>query len=571
MIPVPPNTKYPRTRRPASEPKADAPKGEVAELFPGKSAGSSSGKKEILLGQDVDRVVDECEALIAQDVGIYQRDGQLVRVTHTAESEADAKTLMGTPQIRALQPATLTEHLTRLASFVRFDGRAKRWVPAMPSGAIVAALGARGQWRNVRPLAGITEAPSMRPDGTIVQTPGLYDPVTRFLFMPNEVFPLIADHPTQDEAREALRQLREPFADFPFATEADASAVLAGVLTLLARPAIEGSVPAFLNDATTPGTGKTLVTDVTSMIGTGRPTSKMGYPANDEELSKVLGAYAIRGASLINFDNISRAFGGAPIDRCLTACGAVEQRVLGKSELPSLSWTAVMTGSGNNLEVQGDTGRRVLVSRLETKLENPEERTGFRHHPLLPWVAAQRPRLVHAALTILRAYVVAGRPSQGLREWGSFEKWSTLIASALVFAGASDPMGARASGDGVVNTEKVSYVVLLRGLKRLDEGGGMTAKEVIARLYPPQDRAQGPQPPDGNDDMREAVETLTEARTGRTPEVSALSYVLRRLRGRILGGGIKLVRADEGSRLARWRVEDVRDEQHYRDDSDNSQ
>ncbi len=42
-------------------------------------------------------------------------------------------------------------------------------------------------------------------------------------------------------------------------------------------------------------------------------------------------------------------------------------------------------------------------------------------------------------LTILGAYVQAGRPSMNLRHWGSFEGWSDLVRGAVVFAGLPDP------------------------------------------------------------------------------------------------------------------------------------
>lgn len=511
----------------------------------------------IRLGADVHRVVDQCEELIATDDEIYQRNGTLARVTRTAESEADAMTLEGTPQIRTVQPATLVERLTRLSNFVRFDYRSGRWIDAAPSGTVVAALSARAQWRGVRPLIGVIEAPAMRPDGSIVEVEG-YDNATGFYFAPNAAFLPVPSGPSQAHARAALAELAEPFADFPFASDAHQSAMLSAVLTLLARPAIAGNVPAIIIDATTRGTGKTLGADVVSIIATGRQTAKMGYPTNDEELEKVLGAYALRGAALINFDNVTRSFGGGPIDRCLTAGGSVELRILGKTEVPSLPWRALVLATGNNVEVHGDTGRRVLISRLESPIENPEERTGFRHHPLAPWVATERLRLVRAALTILRAYTLAGRPDVGVRTWGSFEEWTGLVASALVFAGAADPLMARASGDDAIDTEKGHLVTLLRGLARLDVGQGVTAKEAIDRLYP-SDYLRGHAAPDGNDDIREAIETLTKHPAGKgAPKSSSLGYVLRKTRGRILGGR-KLVAPKDRTGTTRWRVQSAGD------------
>ncbi len=44
-----------------------------------------------------------------------------------------------------------------------------------------------------------------------------------------------------------------------------------------------------------------------------------------------------------------------------------------------------------------------------------------------------------AALTLLRAYVVDGRPPHGLTPYGSFEAWSDLIRSALVWCDQPAP------------------------------------------------------------------------------------------------------------------------------------
>jgi putative DNA primase/helicase len=506
----------------------------------------------IVLGADLHRVIDDAAEVLPRDGTIYQRDGRLVQVVRTAASEADALTLEGTPQIRGLSHATLAERLTRLASFAKRNSSGD-WVYAIPPKLVIEALAARGQWRAVRPLVAVVEAPTLRPDGSVMQRAG-YDGATGFVFMPSEDFPQVSDAPTLDDARAALEELKEPFADFPYASEAHAAVPIAAVLTILARPAIDGNVPAFLFDAPTRGTGKTLQTDVISIITSGRPSAKIGWPASDEELEKVVGAYALRGAPVINFDNVTRAFGGAPIDRCLTCGGSVELRVLGKSEVPALPWRAVVLASGNNIELSGDTARRVLVSRIESPLEHPEDRDDFKHPDLLGWVTAERPRLVRAALTILRAYAVAGRPAVGVKRWGSFEVWSDLIPSALVWAGAADPMLARPSVDAGIEPEKLALLSLLDAWARLDaEGQGMSAKNVIELLYTPE-RLRGGAPPDGFDAVREAIEALTKpAMPGKAPSPRALGYALRRFRGRVVGGRKFIGHADR-SGVMRWSV-----------------
>jgi len=90
-------------------------------------------------------------------------------------------------------------------------------------------------------------------------------------------------------------------------------------------------------------------------------------------------------------------------------------------------------------KVSGDIGRRLVPIELDAGVERPELRSVFKHRDLEAWVLRERRRLVVAALTILRAYVVAGRPTQKLSSFGSFEGWSDLVRSALTWIGAADP------------------------------------------------------------------------------------------------------------------------------------
>src|SRR5262249_45777283 len=138
-------------------------------------------------------------------------------------------------------------------------------------------------------------------------------------------------------------------------------------------------------------------------------------------------------------DNVSGVLGGASFDALLTGT-SWSDRLLGVSKMTGrLRATTQWLASGNNLVFGADTPRRTLVCRLESKEENPEEREGFRHANLLAWVKENRARLAVAAVTILRAYHVAGRPKMGLKEWGSFDGWSNLVRNAVVWCGMDDP------------------------------------------------------------------------------------------------------------------------------------
>lgn len=488
-------------------------------------------RPQIEIGAELHANADAGIKALSADPDLYQRDGFLVHVVRPVEPDGYVEA--GTPIVRPMALPTLRERSTKAAAWMKWDARKKELVQRVPPDNIISAIHSRGEWKGIRPLTGVTEAPSMRPDGTIIDRPG-HDPSTGYLYEPATKFPKVKDAPTRADAERALALLSEPFVDFPWSSPASKSAVIAAVLSLVARPAIAGSCPAFACDANTRGSGKSLLADVCAIIATGRGASRMSWPPDDVELEKVLGGYALRSAAYICFDNITRPFGGGPLDRCLTADDRVELRVLGRSEVPSMRWRTVVLATGNNIDLHSDTSRRVLLARIESDDENPEERTGFKHHDLRAWVKENRGPLVHAALTILRAYIVAGRPDMGTGTWGSFEAWAELIPPALVHAGAANPLEARPLTQGREDAEKAALAALLTGWARLSKEG-ITVRDAIGSLYS-RDYLRGESIPDGFDGLREAIEYFAPTRPGSPPSTAKLGYALRRFRRRVVGG-----------------------------------
>lgn len=507
------------------------------------------GRVDVLLTPDVHQVTDQMVTALRADESLYQRGGELVHVIRHV-SEEDRRFAVGTPIVRS---APLSWLIDRVSGHARCltktkKGDYKHVVPPTPR---VRAVLERGEWSGIRHLESIIESPSMRPDGTIIQEPG-YDAATRSLYIPNGTFNAVADAPTHGDAALAYAHLADLFRDFPYVSREHQSATIACIVTLLARPAILGSVPCWVFDASSKRSGKSLQMDVVSIVATGRAASRMTFPADDDkELESVLSSYALAGARIVPFDNVARPFGGAALDKCVTAIDSVDLRVLGRSELRTMPWRALIMASGNNVAFRDDMLPRVLSPRLESPLENPETRTDL---PDLRAIAlSRRPALVADALTILRAYVVAGRPPVPTQRWGGFDAWVSLVASALVWAGAPDPMGARRGLAGDEDPTKAAECALVAGwatLCRDVSPTGLTVSAALAALYP---APRSDEPPDGRNDLREAIEHLTAARPGAAPASRRVGEALRKLKSRPISGQ-KLVSEQVKGGIARWRV-----------------
>lgn len=410
-----------------------------------KAKEKTFGRPEIKSTVKIGEMVDALEqAILGAGDLLFVRAGVLCRLIHGSKSEKPIKRDEGAPIIAAAP----TAHILELASRCAYWTESKKVegefvdVACYPPRFAIDALATRGTW-DFPALHGIIQAPTLRHDGSLLDKPG-YDADSGLWFDPGTtVFPDIPAKPTLQDAKAAIDELLEIFQDFPFLEETDKSAALAFLLTLLCRYAIDGNVPMFLARASTPGTGKSLLVDAVSVVATGRKAARMAQEDNEDEARKRMFSLAIAGDPLVLIDNVSRPLGSAALDAAITG-GVIRDRILGRSEMASAPWNAVVSASGNNLTVKGDLARRVIPIDLDARMEKPEERENFKHGDLLAWCKSNRGRLVAAGLTVLRGFIVARKPKQSIAQYGSFEQWSGLVRSSLVWCGLPDPASGRA-------------------------------------------------------------------------------------------------------------------------------
>jgi hypothetical protein len=188
-------------------------------------------------------------------------------------------------------------------------------------------------------------------------------------------------------------------------------------------------------------TGKTLLLNAVSMIGTGREPSFMSQGKDGEEDEKRFLAALMKNDLMLVIDNIARDVEGDALCTILTEA-QWQCRRLGASENVTVPTNCLIAMSGNNLTFKGDMTTRAILCRLDANVERPEERAF--DIDLKKWVPEHRGELVAAGLTVLRAFVVAGRPGlDTFKTFGRFEDWSNLVRGALIWLGEADPCKTR--------------------------------------------------------------------------------------------------------------------------------
>lgn len=288
-------------------------------------------------------------------------------------------------------------------------------------------------------LLGVANCPVMRADGTVVQAEG-YDRATGLLLdFGGTKFPEVPDSPTREDAGRALALLKRPFRAYDFEDSASASVVYSVMLT----PAISRVVPAVplhVVDASTAGYGKSKIADCASIMATGVRAPVFSQGKSQEEDEKRIGAALRAGDAVVVIDNVDEPIKGDTLCSAITQ-STVSLRILGQSLIVTLDARTLFIANGKNVRVEGDLCRRTLRCRIEGGHERPDKRE-FDFDPVEE-VEAQRAALVVAALTVLRAYIVAGRPvRKQVPPLGSFEGWN-IVREALVWLGEADPADTR--------------------------------------------------------------------------------------------------------------------------------
>jgi putative DNA primase/helicase len=488
---------------------------------------------------ELPRVVSEAEdALIATDQGLYQRGPLLVRVVRRdAMSVRNFERPAGSLGIVVVDRAYLVERMTRSAEWLRYDSRAEDWRRInAPEQAAVTFLARQGQWKLPRLLAAIS-APTLRPDGTVLQQPG-YDKRTATWYDPCGMqFPPVPDKPDKRAAALALDVLLKAFSTFPFAQEHDRSVAVALALTALVRRSLP-SAPLGAISAPVMGSGKTLLADCVAILSTGVAAPAMQYPDTDEEASKTALAVLAEGDAVVLIDNVERPLQGDWLCSVLTS-ETFRARMLGRTEMMSVPTSTLFLATGNQLVIQGDLRTRALLCCIDPKIEKPEQRE-FKHD-LREWITTHRTKLVVAGLTLMRAFICSGQSaSEFVRPWGRFERWSEMVRAPLVWMGCADPC---ASLDALEadDPQRIEHLQIMAGWQREFGAGAQTARQAIDHAIQVVDKT-----------FSEALSQVAADRGGGLSS-RRLARWLTRFSGRIVGGR-QFVKAGERDHVAMWKV-----------------
>ena len=504
----------------------------------------------LLEGGKLHEYAAEAERLLADS--LYVHGGTLARIGRAAEISGDElKDAAGTKRNAAqavcipASSAWLRRALMERAQFWKFDKRTERPEPKDCPKELTDNIADQASWPSFRTLIAITGVPVLRPDLSVWRQPG-YDHATQVFYQPTMAIPPILDAPTEADARAALARLREPFAEFPYASPEAEGVFLAHVVTAVIRASFDTS-PVFLYTSPIAATGKTLLAQMPQLIATGVEPAQSPY-TDGEELRKVLFASLLAGDSSLIFDNVGNGQKVRSAELCRFATSSTyADRVLGASQRRSLPNRCSVVLTGNNITPVSDLARRALPCRLDVNAESARGRR-FRVTDLKGYVRERRAQLIVDALTIVRAYAFAGRPDVGVGALESFEEWSRLVRSPLLWLGVADPV---ASQDSETEDEVGPLAAAFQQIAVATLGCAhtFTASQLTGLLVP-----QAP-----TQAAMQTAHALREALVGAACKDPGekIGYWLREHKDRVAGGWKLVSEFDKHTRAAIWRLRTV--------------
>ena len=393
-----------------------------------------AGERHIAANQGV-------TALHAAGVAFYRRDRGLVRVCLIKAKNTDGQIIL-VPGIMPITPAMLCRALGQSAHWQKFNSKGKLVKIDPPDKIVEQITGMVDEWP-FPPLAGVITCPTLRSDGSLLAGEG-YDLATGLVLFKTIPIPPIPEFPTRADAEAAILCLTDLLVEFPFVSDASKSVAL----SLLMTPVLRGAFPVtpmHLINAPEAGTGKSYLADITSAITTGERCAVISVAPNPEETEKRLIGAALAGYPIIALDNVRELLQGDFLCQ-VTERPLLQLRRLGSSDQIRVANTFTPLANGNNATVADDMVRRTISCTLDANMENPEKRT-FTTNPLAT-VMRDRGLYIAAILTIARAYIAAGKPKRPV-PLPSYEGWSDLVRSSLIWLGYPDPVLTMEAARGV--------------------------------------------------------------------------------------------------------------------------
>lgn len=386
----------------------------------------------------------------------------------------------GPAQVRPVLSSTLASRVQYLYRCFRMSKEGKTSPAMFPTSAARVACDVPDMLPNLRMLRGVVHSPIIRRDGTILTTPG-YDSASKLLYLPEPGLdvPDVPERPTPAQVAAAVALLDEMTGDFDFLTEHDRANYYGLLVTPLLRVLVPPPYKLGGIGAPQPGSGKTLLANILRIVHGGVFRSEM--PGDDTELGKQITAIlTVTTGPVVHFDNVAGVLRSSKLAGLLTS-RQWDDRPLGVTEWTSHVNDRLWIVTGNNLSLGGDLPRRALWVTIDPAIPDPHLRTVFKIPNLEEWARQRRSALLHALLTLVRAWVAQGMPTTP-RGGDGYARWIEAVDGILTVAGVSGTFAHSDSARQTIGTDDEEWHEFLAAVFRVFGDQPWTVRDMLDKV-----------------------------------------------------------------------------------------
>jgi hypothetical protein len=350
---------------------------------------------------------------------------------------------------------------------------------------------------NLRPLKGVVHSPLVRKDGSILCDPG-YDEATQLLYYPSAglIVPEVSANPSREQIADALKLLNFMVSEFRFVTASHRANYYGLLLTPILRELAPHPYKMGVFTAPQPGSGKGYLAQIIRTVHGG--VFRSAFPRDEAEVSKqITSILDATTAPVCQFDNVTGTLSSGTLDGLLTS-DVWEVRRLNTQTQISRPNDRLWLVTGNNVCIGGDLVRRTVTVTIDPGVPDPHLRTDFVIRNLPVWTRDHRGDLIAALLTLVSAWVAAGRPTRDARGSDSFAQWIETIDGILYVAGVQESFDAPETVSRTTGTDDDEWAEFLTGIRAVfgdGEGNAWTVRELLSKLDTPLDGSRQPSYP----------------------------------------------------------------------------
>jgi hypothetical protein len=282
-------------------------------------------------------------------------------------------------------------------------------------------------------LTQVVSIPIVTSEGRLITVPGYDAESGVFYAAESGCLPQINSAATKQDALDALKWIEEEIlVDFPFADAASKAAAISIAILPFVRQLIHGQTPLYLLEKPAAGTGATTLGLALCYPFMGKEIPVTTWTSSEEERRKQITAHLASGGGPIFYDNMSGYINSDILASALTIQNWSD-RILSTSKQAEFPINSTWLATGNNPEFHAQILRRIASIRLVSLMEDPSQRTNWRHADLLHWISTHRKEYVEKILTIVMAWLNEGMPEFQGKPLASYVSWSSVMGGILQF------------------------------------------------------------------------------------------------------------------------------------------